>query len=34
VLNHRLILSPELEIEGRRPEEVIEGILKSVTVPR
>ena len=34
VLNHRLILSPELEIEGRKPEEIIEGILKSVTVPR
>jgi MoxR-like ATPase len=34
VLNHRLILSPELEIEGRKAEEIISEILKSVPVPR
>jgi MoxR-like ATPase len=34
VLNHRLILSPELEIEGRKAEEVIGEVMKSVTVPR
>lgn len=34
VLNHRLILSPELEIEGRKSEEIISEIVKSVQVPR
>ena len=34
VLNHRLILSPELEIEGRKSEEIISEIVKSVPVPR
>lgn len=34
VLNHRLILSPELEIEGRKSEEIIAEIVKSVPVPR
>ena len=34
VLNHRLILSPEFEIEGRRPEDVISEVVGSVEVPR
>jgi len=34
VLNHRLILSPEFEIEGRHPEEVIAEVVGSVEVPR
>jgi MoxR-like ATPase len=34
VLNHRLILAPELEIEGRRADEVVAEILQSVPVPR
>jgi len=34
VLNHRLILAPELEIEGRKPDEVVAEILQSVPVPR
>ena len=34
VLNHRLILTPEAEMEGVRAEDVIEEILKSLEVPR
>lgn len=34
VLNHRLILTPEAEMEGIRPEEVISDILKTIEVPR
>jgi MoxR-like ATPase len=34
VFNHRLILRPEYEIEGLTVGEVIENILKEVTVPR
>jgi MoxR-like ATPase len=34
VLNHRLILRPEYEIEGLTVGEVIENILKEVAVPR
>jgi MoxR-like ATPase len=34
VLEHRLILRPEFEIEGITVPEVIEGILKEVAVPR
>jgi len=34
VLNHRLILSPELEIEGRKPEDIIGDLLSSLPVPR
>ena len=34
VLEHRLILRPEYEIEGLTVKEVIEDILKSVAVPR
>ena len=34
VLEHRLILRPEYEIEGLTVKEVIEDILKAVAVPR
>lgn len=34
VLNHRLILTPEAEMEGVRTEDVIEEILKTLEVPR
>jgi len=34
VLEHRLILRPEYEIEGLTVKEVIEGILKEIAVPR
>ena len=34
VLEHRLILRPEYEIEGLTVKEVIEDILKDVAVPR
>lgn len=34
VLNHRLILTPEAEMEGIRPEDVIQDILKTIEVPR
>lgn len=34
VLNHRLILTPEAEMEGITPEEVIADILKTIDVPR
>ncbi|MEB3757756.1 MAG: MoxR family ATPase [Desulfurococcales archaeon] len=33
VLNHRIILKPEAEIEGETPDKVIESVLKKVTVP-
>ena len=34
VLEHRLILRPEFEIEGLSIAEVIEGILQQIAVPR
>jgi len=34
VLDHRLVLRPEFEIEGLRPAEVIEKILGEIPVPR
>jgi MoxR-like ATPase len=34
VLNHRIILSPEAEMEGVTPEDVILEIIKKVEVPR
>jgi len=34
VLNHRLIMSPEYEIEGRKPEEVVQEVVSSIEVPR
>jgi MoxR-like ATPase len=33
VLNHRIIMKPEAEIEGETPEKVIENVLKKVPVP-
>lgn len=34
VLRHRILLTPEKEMEGITPDEIIEGILKKVEVPR
>ncbi len=34
VLEHRLILRPEYEIEGLTPEEVVDSILRQVAVPK
>ncbi len=34
VLTHRIILTPEKEMEGSTPEEVIAGIIKKIEVPR
>jgi len=34
VLNHRIILTPEKEMEGVRPEVIIQQIIDSVEVPR
>ena len=34
VLRHRIILTPEKEMEGVTPDELIEGILKAMEVPR
>ncbi len=34
VLNHRLILTPEAEMESLSPEDIIEEIIKDVEVPR
>lgn len=34
VLNHRVILAPELELEGANPEEVIKQLIEKVEVPR
>lgn len=34
VLRHRLVLRPEAEIEGRRPDDVIADVLEGVEVPR
>ena len=34
VLNHRVILTPEREMEGMTTENVIEMIVQSVEVPR
>jgi MoxR-like ATPase len=34
VLNHRIILNPEAEMEGITPEDVIEEIIKKIEVPR
>jgi MoxR-like ATPase len=34
VLRHRVILSPELEVEGRSGDEVLEGILTRIPVPQ
>ncbi|ELR73873.1 magnesium chelatase, subunit I, putative ATPase [Fulvivirga imtechensis AK7] len=34
VLNHRIILNPDRELEGMEPEDVIEEIIKKTEVPR
>jgi len=34
VLNHRIILTPEKEMEGKTPEMVIQQIIRTVDVPR
>jgi MoxR-like ATPase len=34
VLRHRIMLSPEKEMEGIMPDQLIENILKSIEVPR
>lgn len=34
VLNHRIILTPEREMEGVRTEDVIKGIIQNIEVPR
>ncbi|MDJ0658597.1 MAG: MoxR family ATPase [Crocosphaera sp.] len=34
LLRHRLMLNPEAELEGLKPQEVIESMLKQVPVPR
>ena len=34
VLNHRLILTPEAEMEGVSTEDVVKEILKTLEVPR
>ncbi|HEY4377817.1 MAG TPA: MoxR family ATPase [Acidimicrobiales bacterium] len=33
VLAHRLMLSPEAQLQGRRPEEVIDEVLRTVAIP-
>jgi MoxR-like ATPase len=34
VLRHRLALAPELQVEGRSTDDVIDGVLRRVTAPR
>lgn len=34
ILRHRIMLSPEKEMEGLQPDELIQNILKSIEVPR
>ncbi|HRH65786.1 MAG TPA: MoxR family ATPase [Bacteroidia bacterium] len=34
VLNHRILLTPEREMEGLIPEDIIKGIIQSLDVPR
>ena len=34
VLRHRIILTPEKEMEGITPDELIETLLKGIEVPR
>jgi MoxR-like ATPase len=34
VLRHRLLLTPEKEMEGITPDEVIQGFIKSIEIPR
>jgi MoxR-like ATPase len=34
VLRHRVIVSPELEVEGRTPDDVLSALLERVNAPR
>jgi MoxR-like ATPase len=34
VLRHRLLLTPEKEMEGITTDEVIQGFIKSIEIPR
>ncbi len=34
VLNHRVLLAPEKEMEGHEPEDVIDAIVKEIEIPR
>jgi len=34
VLRHRIILTPEKEMEGLTPDELIDRIIKSIEIPR
>jgi len=34
VLNHRLILSPEAELQGRRADQVLEAVVDAIPVPQ
>lgn len=34
VLNHRIVLQPERELEGAEPEDIIQGIVQKTEVPR
>ncbi len=33
VLTHRLMISPQAQLRGRRPEEVVAGVVETVSVP-
>jgi MoxR-like ATPase len=34
VLRHRIVLKPEAELDGLRPDDIVQRILSSVPVPR
>ena len=34
VLRHRVLISPEVEVEGRTSDEVLEAVLTRVTAPQ
>ncbi|MEY4876273.1 MAG: hypothetical protein RL708_1422, partial [Bacteroidota bacterium] len=34
ILNHRIILTPEKEMEGFEPKKIIEDIIKEIEIPR
>jgi MoxR-like ATPase len=34
VLRHRILLTPEKEMEGSTPDDIIQNIIKKVEVPR
>jgi MoxR-like ATPase len=33
-LRHRIVLSPEMEIEGQTPDSILQNLLESVAAPR